>query len=460
MKNSQRGIAPLIVALVVAVVLGGGYLIWSKNSNDFSAPSVTINQDSLTATSAFPAITGTATNISSVGVDINGSVPNDGSDGNGMLALYAGTVPVVNGAWSFTPSQSNEAHGGPQGLSVGTYTVIVGQTKSSPLVTGILNVASITSAQQVASWKTYTNSQLGFSFQYPADLVSNLSSNGVWVDVPINLNAPEPIRLNISGSVTSAQDEKTCMPESYLKGESGRTSSVPVQVGPVLFSKYLFDGDPGMGMVDFITTYTTWHANTCYEIRSTYDKANNATQSNQKVIVLTDQMLSTFKFISLVSATSDWKTYTDVDHGFSIQYPDGTKIQNMDGNGTFGVSLQVSDSQSLYVTVSFSVLGQYQSNKCNEDLNPNVATSSVTIDGVDFIKGDASEAATAQRSSTTEYCALKSGVAYKIRPTIEYSRDDNTANGFNPAVNVNNDSILNQMVSTFKFVSPSTTTTH
>lgn len=101
-----------------------------------SDPSATIDQNSLATTSSFPTITGTATNASTLSIDIDGYFPAKGN----TVALYNGTVSVVNGHWSFTPSKSNAAFGGPQGLGAGTYSVVVGQTEASSLTTGVLVV--------------------------------------------------------------------------------------------------------------------------------------------------------------------------------------------------------------------------------------------------------------------------------------------------------------------------------
>jgi len=95
--------------------------------------SMSIDQKTLNSASRFPNITGTATNTPSLTVDIDGSVPQDGSDSYNQVAWYAGTVSVVNNRWSFTPSASNEARsGGLEGLLPGTYTVIIGTTGHTP----------------------------------------------------------------------------------------------------------------------------------------------------------------------------------------------------------------------------------------------------------------------------------------------------------------------------------------
>jgi hypothetical protein len=186
----------IIVVVIIVAVVGGIYLILSSNKSKgipivpVDQPSVTINQSSLATTSAFPTITGTATNTSSLSIDINGSFPNDGSDSRYMLALYAGTVSVVNGTWSFTPSQSNKAHGGPEGLSVGTYTVTVGQTESSSLATGTLTVADTTSTDPTVDWKTYTNAKYGFQFSYPSTFTTlqEYPNNGQQECVPTEVS--------------------------------------------------------------------------------------------------------------------------------------------------------------------------------------------------------------------------------------------------------------------------------
>lgn len=165
------------------------------------------------------------------------------------------------------------------------------------------------------------------------------------------------------------------------------------------------------------------------------------------------------------TGVSNWRTYSNSKYGFSVQYPTGTKINDEGSNGEGGtvVLFTLPPSSSVWGIRMFNVdmetkawynlgtsSGVLKSPANCEDFN-SISTSLVNIDGINFIKGDVSSAATAQRSSATEYCVLRGGIAYKLTPLIEYSRDDATQNGFNPAINVNNDSVLNQMLSTFKF---------
>jgi hypothetical protein len=191
--------------------------------------------------------------------------------------------------------------------------------------------------------------------------------------------------------------------------------------------------------------------------------------------------------------SSDWKTYTDTQYGFSIQYPVGTIINDsrLDSNAksisftlpTSSFAASASSSKPLdvfYVYVATQAWynlgtpsGIFRSPANCEDFSSitvsfvttavSVATSSVNINGVNFVKGDVSEASTAQRSNGTEYCTLIGKMAYKLTPSVQYGHDyssnGESHGGFNPVIDVNKDPVLNQMLSTFKFIATSTPVT-
>jgi len=131
-----------VIVVIAIIVIAGGIYFYSQPKQSAVVPaqsdivSVTIDQSSLTTTSSFPTITGTATNTPSVSVDIDGYLPAKGD----TVALYTGKAPVISGNWSFTPSESGAAFGGPQGLDKGTYIIFVGQNESMSLATGTLTV--------------------------------------------------------------------------------------------------------------------------------------------------------------------------------------------------------------------------------------------------------------------------------------------------------------------------------
>lgn len=177
-----------------------------------------------------------------------------------------------------------------------------------------------------------------------------------------------------------------------------------------------------------------------------------------------------------ITDTSNWKIYTNTQYGFSIQYPKDANVNNEGSNGegsnnvlftlprssqgsrTFIVSMQTKGWYNL--GTSNGVLRSPANCKFYDENYKEIIPSQVNINGVDFVKSDTSGAATVQRSSATEYCVLKGETAYKLTPLIGYARRDDVPGGFDSNIDVNKDSVLTQMLSTFKLITPSTTLTN
>ncbi len=182
-------------------------------------------------------------------------------------------------------------------------------------------------------------------------------------------------------------------------------------------------------------------------------------QPKESVVVPTQNQVATSTATTSTNTTG-WQTYTDSQYGFSIEYPGSVQPQEGYAVSGKGVKFSFPSSDSnrvtktlgiLLATTSINNLGTaFNPPASCKDFGPN-ATSSVAINGIVFMKGDTSYPATGQRITATEYCVIKGEVAYKLTPSIEYPTDDATYDGFNPAFNVNNDVILNQMIYTFKF---------
>ncbi len=162
MKNQQKGSIVLwviIILLVVIIVIGAIYtyelqasqqkLSTISNSNQSSQTpaaakpnvlksSATIYSNPVVSQSSFPVITGTAVNESSVVVDVE-TLPY--ATGDVAQILYKEKVPVTKGKWSFTLSPSNAVKGGSQGLSPGSYNIVVSQEDGLPLTNGLIDIA-------------------------------------------------------------------------------------------------------------------------------------------------------------------------------------------------------------------------------------------------------------------------------------------------------------------------------
>lgn len=165
---------------------------------------------------------------------------------------------------------------------------------------------------------------------------------------------------------------------------------------------------------------------------------------------------------------SSWKTYTSDKYGFSFQYPkenltplEGTSSTNGRSVGQV-VSTPISHN-AMQGMVFVEVDNQNENNDvaptCNNAISKERTTTS--INGVDFLKYDVSRERKESGSnnapnSSTEYCAMRNGIAYKI---IIVAIVDSAGNPVDVAGNpkdVNKNAVLNKMVASFKFVDKDT----
>ena len=186
-----------------------------------------------------------------------------------------------------------------------------------------------------ANWKTYTNDQYGFSFKYPSDWILNTNANGL-----------------VSVSNTTKVDPKLSDLENFADGNNGsigfmiqKSANPNLLSTRVWFSEYFKDGFSSKPESDEDITFSGRSgvrialADMGVNI-ITYvpDGTNIIVISHQKADKFTaiyNQILSTFKFTDTTSVnTSDWKTYTNDQYGFSVQYPSDWETLPFSQSGT------------------------------------------------------------------------------------------------------------------------------
>ncbi|GEM_PF-6869597 len=280
--------ALLFKGLFSLVTVAENYNAQNAQIQNSSASSVMIDSDSLTTSSAFPTITGMTANLSSVSVDVDGFVPAKG----GTVALYDGTVPVVNGAWSFTVSASNAAFGGPQGLAPGNYTVVVGATEAAALASSTLTVSngSQMPATSVAGMQQYSVPAWPFTISYPSDFaptdtLTTAQQNSVAsymgtcsVGPAGHSNDVAQVQLCYIGTQKPdgfASAGVNIMPNHAISAQdcqkpedSGNTSSLASQTATIngaTFYENTFS-DAALGHYLSIDSYRTYQGGTCYTV--------------------------------------------------------------------------------------------------------------------------------------------------------------------------------------------------
>ncbi len=143
-----------------------------------------------------------------------------------------------------------------------------------------------------------------------------------------------------------------------------------------------------------------------------------------------------------IEQNSGWKIYSNTRYGFQIQYPTGAVVKDVNTNSGISVSFSTSNGKMVIETENNVSGGKYTAS-CNTASG--VDPFYKTIDGVTFTAVDMSRLLSGNVStSATEYCALQNGIGYKLIPQIPYGNSS-------ARVDVNNDTVLNQMISTFKF---------
>lgn len=171
----------------------------------------------------------------------------------------------------------------------------------------------------ISDWKTYTDEEYGFSFQYPEYLVASVSHeplmdsgyasvNSIILGTPReiseirNLNgAGYRFFFNLSG-VSSPNNpiQQTCSGDGF-----GTTTKIKSD-GIEMMQCTNHPDDPGTMEALF------FHGNTSFVIESHQYTADNT--------ALLNQILSTFKF-TIVGANRDLKTYTSTLYGYQFNYP-------------------------------------------------------------------------------------------------------------------------------------------
>ena len=259
------------------------------------------------------------------------------------------------------------------------------------------NQAATSSA--TVGWKTYTDTQYGFTIQYPAGWTINGPSKGVIV----SFFSPDFSYVSYGNNLISNDD---------VEIGNGNSVNGPdwVPVHPVnpysedqVYGKSINFKNPGIQINE-----------------EAFLKSNRAVE---------DLIVSTFKFTQS-SVPAGWRTYTNSQYGFSIQYPDDWD-NKISGAGVMGA----------YSLLSLDI------NKYSYDFNIN-RTSYVRL----VVEDNNFELGTRDWKNF-ELGQIKGDIACSVDTGCELVFTSNNGQNFliSTINNPETDSTTNQMLSTFKF---------
>lgn len=182
-------------------------------------------------------------------------------------------------------------------------------------------------------WKTYTNSQYGFEFQYPSD----------WKDANRAIDATDFFTASLQIDVLDLDVLKERGSAKEVANARIKKNNCPGTVDSI--------GDHLIYATDKDALYALYCSatseNYVYIIQSSPnafiqmsyhdDFSTDWTESNK--LVTFNQIRSTFKFTTVTTSaattntdTSGWKTYTNSQYGFNFQYPSSWTYELYQGN--------------------------------------------------------------------------------------------------------------------------------
>jgi hypothetical protein len=185
-------------------------------------------------------------------------------------------------------------------------------------------------------WKTYTNTEYGFEFKYPTNSVIDETIDNGYIVVNAR-NFPEddspPLKEGqFYSQIYIAQREHEKMPCSEFLVNLKKASVAGTSV--VGYTGSLKEGAIGSG------------AGLCIEIPQKYTFISVVAADQQ----LSDQILSTFRFIDMADVSA-WKTYTNTEYGYSIQYPKGLDQHPEFASNPKAVGINLDENANLLITV-------------------------------------------------------------------------------------------------------------
>lgn len=312
------------------------------------------------------------------------------------------------------------------------------------------------------SWKTYTNKQVGFQVEAPAGwLYSEELCNPETVECDeSNTTFTNPAYKRIekaSGNRASYEVSAARMSVYILKNnqsfktiEELRAFNREEQKGNTIESENVFTVD-GEKVLAYQVKYNDNRR--VYFLESLHNGAwirisLEGEDTGWGAMFLHVQ--STFKFIAPVASSKadevgNWKTYTNRERGFSIDYPESMAVgideRGVNGYYSFDISQDVSNPEHVVV-----VTDSTQSECVGSGNN----TVTQMIHGMSFIRYPAEvyEGGVAIPFIEHRYCAARNGVTYWIMTQLFYS----VAMGpkYDETDLIENE-ILNRMVKSFRF---------
>jgi hypothetical protein len=301
---------------------------------------------------------------------------------------------------------------------------------------------SVRELEEMANWKTHTDTELGFEFRYPSDwkveASSELDTRNFMVSV-----ADEKLR---GFNVFSVDVTKNISLNSWIQKNEPKNPD-----GGTLVTKksdITFLGLPAKEWIVFRFDHNTREIvfekdKSVFHIK--YEKEDPNIENFEDYLKASEQVLSTFKFTGL--STFNWKTYTNTEYGFEFKYPNNWSVKNENGGvGLTGPELAELQANNEIEIRAFDIgIFIKNTNQSADDYSKNIdkgwyesykSKTKIKIDSRDAIKYSDVDAKVAHFPLIAIFIQDKNRI---VQIHMEYGDDAERQ-------------IFDQILSTFKFV--------
>lgn len=281
---------------------------------------------------------------------------------------------------------------------------------------------------ETANWRTYADTQYGFSFKYPTDW--NTSKQGVYTVLDSSDYSGEIITSPIGQKVTSGtrifisphENLKSFTPNQLVQDYVTQENRKQITVGGVqgIVLDTVVEGGINETVIALVKNNFT------YMITRTYPESYK--NQNEKIF---DQIISTFKFTdqNQTTDTSNLKTYTNTQYGFEVKYPTDTRVLEtnnyttpaLNTNKDIAVAIQTTNSNYPRSLTGLNIFVNKDLDQCLLLSNGQKIAETKSINGITFFvygRNIPDDAMGGIRSLFDEYRITHNNRCYSITSSV------------------------------------------